>query len=149
MFFLNKIYDVISSAQMHFYEGSFHHNLNFMRIWPEKPLFFEGWSWFHFNNFGLALVMALKFYISVLRANSYVCINYRRKTGRVVEGLFGPPVSYLPLFWIRLRNFFAILHDARSMQVNEGSNSKYLEQKSSLSQNRILQTGSKILYNFF
>ena len=26
-----------------------------------KNLFFEGWSWFKFDNLGLALVMALKF----------------------------------------------------------------------------------------
>ena len=30
-----------------------------------KTTFFEGWSWFKFNNSSLALVMALKFYISV------------------------------------------------------------------------------------
>ena len=30
-----------------------------------KITFFEGWSWFKFNNSSLALVMALKFYISV------------------------------------------------------------------------------------
>ena len=30
-----------------------------------KTTFFEGWSWFKFNNLGLALGMALKFYISV------------------------------------------------------------------------------------
>ena len=28
-------------------------------------MFFEGWSWFKFDNLGLALGMALKFYVSV------------------------------------------------------------------------------------
>ena len=42
-----------------------YHNINFIRIWPEKPLFFEGWSWFKFNNLGLALGTNLKFYISL------------------------------------------------------------------------------------
>ena len=30
-----------------------------------KTTFFEGWSWFKFNNLGLALGIALKFYTSV------------------------------------------------------------------------------------
>ena len=29
---------------------------------------FEGWSWFNFNNLGLALVTNLKFYTSVTKA---------------------------------------------------------------------------------
>ena len=32
-----------------------------------KTAFFEGWSWFKFNNLGLALGMALKFYTSVTK----------------------------------------------------------------------------------
>ena len=39
------------------------HNLNFLRIRPEKPL--EGWSWFTFNNLGLALGTNMEFYTSV------------------------------------------------------------------------------------
>ena len=71
-----------------------YYNLNFIRIWPEKP-FFEGCSWFKFNNLGLVLDMALlQFYTSVanwwvkikshkvFEANSYVCKSYRRKTGK-------------------------------------------------------------------
>ena len=47
---------------------------NFMRevvitsiLWgfDQKNHFFEGWSWFEFNNLGLALDMTLKFYTSV------------------------------------------------------------------------------------
>ena len=44
-----------------------YHNLKFIRIWPEKPLFFEGWPWFIFNNLGLALGTNLKFYTSVAK----------------------------------------------------------------------------------
>ena len=33
----------------------------------QKNRFFEGWSWFKFNNLGLALGTALKFYISVAK----------------------------------------------------------------------------------
>ena len=32
-----------------------------------KTTFLEGWSWFKFNNFGLALGMDLKFYASVAK----------------------------------------------------------------------------------
>ena len=37
------------------------YKLSFIRIWPEKPLFFEEWPWFKFNNLGLALGTNLKF----------------------------------------------------------------------------------------
>ena len=33
----------------------------------KKNTFFEGWSWFNFNNLGLALVMILKLYTSVAK----------------------------------------------------------------------------------
>ena len=48
------------------YEKSYH-NLNFIRIWSEKTIFFDGWSLFKFNNLGLALGMVLKFYTSVAK----------------------------------------------------------------------------------
>ena len=32
-----------------------------------KTTFFEGWSWFKFNDLGLALGMALKFYANVAK----------------------------------------------------------------------------------
>ena len=57
-----------------------------------KIAFFEGWSWFKFNNLGLALSTNLKFCTSVARvktksqkifgAKSNVCRSYRGKTGR-------------------------------------------------------------------
>ena len=46
-------------------ERSFH-NLNFMRIWLEKPLF-EGWSWFKFNYLLLELGITLNFYTIVVK----------------------------------------------------------------------------------
>ena len=33
----------------------------------QKKTVFEEWSWFKFNNFGLALFMALKFYTSMAK----------------------------------------------------------------------------------
>ena len=39
----------------------FHKDLN------RKTTFFEGWSWFKFNNLGLTLGMTLKFYTSVAK----------------------------------------------------------------------------------
>ena len=37
----------------------------FIRIWPEKPFFFEGYSLFRFNNLAFTLSMASKFYTNV------------------------------------------------------------------------------------
>ena len=37
----------------------------FYKDLTRKTAFFEGWSWFKFNNFGLALGTNLKFFISV------------------------------------------------------------------------------------
>ena len=50
----------------HLYERSWH-NLNFVRIWPEK-LFFDGCLWFTFNNLGLGVDITLEFYTSVVKA---------------------------------------------------------------------------------
>ena len=41
--------------------GRSYHNLNIIRIWP-KTTFFEGLSWFKFNDFGLELGMTMKIY---------------------------------------------------------------------------------------
>ena len=43
----------------YFYETCYN-NHNFIRIWPKKG-FFEGWSWFKFNNLELALGTTFKF----------------------------------------------------------------------------------------
>ena len=58
-----------------------------------KTALFERWSWFKFNNLGLARGTNLQFYTSVakglvLKTNFYVCRSYRGKTGR---GPFAPP----------------------------------------------------------
>ena len=50
--------------------------------------FFERWSWFEFNNLGLALDTNKS--QEVFGANSYVCRSYRRKT---VRGPFWSPLS--------------------------------------------------------
>ena len=39
----------------------------FYKDLTRKTTFFEGWSWFKFNNLGLALSTGLKFYISVVK----------------------------------------------------------------------------------
>ena len=38
-----------------------------MDLTRKTAFFFEGWSWFKFNNFGLALATNLKFYTSVAK----------------------------------------------------------------------------------
>ena len=54
-----------------------YHNLNFIRIRPEKPLF-EGWPWFNFNNLELALGITLKFYTIVEKG---IKLNFRTFCG--------------------------------------------------------------------
>ena len=39
----------------------------FYKDLPRKTAFFEGWSWFRFNNLGLPLGTNLKFYSSVAK----------------------------------------------------------------------------------
>ena len=59
-----------------------------LKGFDQKNQFFEGRSWFTFNNLELALGMALKLYTSatkelklkVLEAKSYVCRSYRGNT---------------------------------------------------------------------
>ena len=69
-----------------------------MSIWPEKP-FFEGCSWFKFNNSRLALIMALKFYTSVekgfnVKVRNFLGLvpSFAEVTG---EKLPPPPHSHL------------------------------------------------------
>ena len=72
-----------------FYERHYQ-NLNFTRIWPKNSSFFEGYTWFKFNNLRLTLDMALKFYTSVamIKTKSQrilatkFCRVYRGKNGR-------------------------------------------------------------------
>ena len=85
----------------------------FYKDLTRKTAFFEGWSWFKFNNLELALGTNLKFYITkrvktksqkVLGGNSYVCTSYRGKTGR---GTFLPPPPHSPS-WIGLISILLI-----------------------------------------
>ena len=66
---------------MHFYEKSYH-NHNFIKIWPEKLLF---WSWFKFNNLGLALGTNLKFCTSVAKELKLKVRNFWRPNLTFVE----------------------------------------------------------------
>ena len=50
-----------------------------------KTNFFEGCSWFKFNNLGLALGMALKFYTSVTKGLKLKVRKFRRLIATFVE----------------------------------------------------------------
>ena len=81
-----------------------------------KTAFFEGWSWFKFNNLGLALGTNLKFYSSVAKGSKlkvrkflglvlwFVEVTVEKLGGR---GAFLTPLCPLaplaPLSWIGLR----------------------------------------------
>ena len=64
-----------------------------------KTGLFERWSWFKFNNLGLALGMNLKFYSSVKKGLKLIVRKFLglvstfiEVTGeKLVGGLFGPP----------------------------------------------------------
>ena len=47
--------------------------------------FFEGWSWFKFNNLGVALAMALFFYTSVAIVLKLKCREFSRLTSTFVK----------------------------------------------------------------
>ena len=57
----------------------------------KKKTFLEGWSWFKFNNLGVARGMALKFLKSVAKGSKLnvrkLCDFYKRKTVRG-KGIF-------------------------------------------------------------
>ena len=63
-----------------------------------KSAFFEGWSWFKFNNLGLALGTNLKFYASLtkgLKVRKFwgLIRTFIEVTGeKLVEGAFLPPI---------------------------------------------------------
>ena len=62
-----------------------------------KTAFFEGWSWFKFDNLGLALGTKLKFYTNVdkglkLKVKKLWGPTFVEVSGeKLVEGLFGQP----------------------------------------------------------
>ena len=66
-----------------------------------KTTFFERWSWFKFNNFGLAPGTNLKFYTSVARGSKLKIRKFWELIPAFVEvtgkrlvrgGLFSPPI---------------------------------------------------------
>ena len=65
-----------------------------------KTTFFEGYSWFKFNNIGLARVMSSKFYASVASTKTKSqkvlgTTSFVEVTGeKLVGGLFAPPTSF-------------------------------------------------------
>ena len=86
----------------HFCKRSYN-NLNFIKIWQEKP-HFEGLPWFKFNNLGLALGIALKFYTSVakeskLKVRKFWCLirTFVEVTGEKLVGSGVWRVCPLPL----------------------------------------------------
>ena len=50
------------------------------KVFDLKKQFFEGWSWFKFNDLGLALGMVLKFYTSVTKG---LKLNVRKFLGLI------------------------------------------------------------------
>ena len=73
--------------------------IQFYKDLSRKTTFFAGWSWFRFNNLGLALGIALKFYTSVAKG---LKLKVRKFWGlipmivgvigeKLVGSLFGPP----------------------------------------------------------
>ena len=62
-----------------------------------KTIFFEGWSWFKFNNFGLALGMTLEFYTSVAKGLK-LSPTFVEVTGETLVGVaFLAPSSWIGL----------------------------------------------------
>ena len=78
----NYVVDVVMWPKFgneHFYERRYH-NLRFIRIWPDKPVFLRGGlkGWFKFNNLGLTQGIALTFYTSVAKGLKLKVRKFRR-----------------------------------------------------------------------
>ena len=70
----------------------------FYKDLTKNPAFFEGWCWFKFNNFGLALGTNLTFYTSVLKGLTIKIRKFWRLNPTFVEvsgGLFAPPLPHM------------------------------------------------------
>ena len=79
----------------------------FYKDLTRKTAFFEGWSWFKFNNLGLTLGTDLKFYTSVVKG---LKLKVRKFLGLfptfaevTEEKLVGGGAFCFPLSWIGLR----------------------------------------------
>ena len=89
--FIKTIYQIINSILLRF---------------DQKNHFFEEWSWFKFNNLGLALGTNVKFYTSVtkglklkVRMFCGLILTFIEVTGEKLVGGTFPPT--LPAYWIR------------------------------------------------
>ena len=90
-----------------------------------KNTFFDEWSWFRFNNLGLALALALKFYTSVtkvlkLKARKFCGLipTFVEVTrGKLVGGPFLLPP--LPPSWIGLRLFYIFKIGTKNIFLSE------------------------------
>ena len=78
----------------------------FYKDFPRKTAFFEGWSWFRFNNLVLPLGKNLKFYSSVakglkLKVRKFwglIPTFFRSSRGKIDRGnLFAPPPHLPPI----------------------------------------------------
>ena len=67
--------------------------LQFYKDLTRSTAFFERWSWFKFNNLGLALGMALKLYISMAKGLT----GTGKLKGKTVKLLGGPFCNTPPL----------------------------------------------------
>ena len=83
-----------------------------------KTAFFKGWSWFKFNNLGLALGTNLKFYTSLLKGLNLkvrkvwgLIPTFVEVTGEKLEGgLFAPPPPILNMIKITVLHGPATSH---------------------------------------
>ena len=77
---------------------------SFIRIWPEKTTFFEGWCWFKFDILGLALGMTLKFYTRMAKGLKLKVRKFLELNPTFVEGTEEKPVGglFVPPSWIGL-----------------------------------------------
>ena len=67
-----------------------------------KTTFFEGWSWFRFNNLGLAIGTTFKFYTSVAKG---LKLKVRKFCGLIpTEKLVGGPFRLPPLILNRVNS---------------------------------------------
>ena len=91
-----------------------------------KTAFLEGWSWFKFNNLGLALCMNLKFYTSLskglkLKVKKFLglILTFVEVTGENLVGgacLTPPPPSILNRVKIIIKNGHYFIYNSKCSQ---------------------------------
>ena len=70
--------------------------MSILEGFDQKSLFFEGCSWFEFNNLRLALDMAFKFYASVKKELNIKVRKFRGLILTFLEVKGGQPAFMLP-----------------------------------------------------